>query len=77
MNGTLPAGALAGDAQYVVLSRISKATSCEPSCGRAAMPGRWQQAADPVKDSLKGRTVRVRFGTYNDGNGEWSAAYVH
>ena len=75
VNGTLPVGALADDVQYAVLADL-QGNILQTLLWTRSNTRTWQQATYPVKDSLKGRTVRVLFGTYNDGNGEWSAMYV-
>jgi hypothetical protein len=75
VNGTMPEGALAGDLQYVVLAdqngNILQTMLWTRSNARA-----WQWASYPVSKSLIGRTVRVLFGVYNDGNGQSSVMFA-
>ena len=56
--------------------RIKAVTCCRPSSGRGATRRAWQWASYPVSKSLIGRTVRVLFGVYNDGNGQSSVMFV-
>lgn len=75
LDGALPAGALAGDIQYALLAdqngKILQTLLWTRSNAQA-----WQPATYPIAKSLFGRTVRVLFGVYNDGNGRASALYV-
>ncbi len=75
VNGNEPAGVLAGDVQYAVLAdqngNVLQTLLWTRSDART-----WLAASYTVSGSLAGRTVRVLFGTYNDGNGYSSAMYV-
>ncbi len=75
VHGNGPAGMLAGDLQYAVLAdqngNILQTLLWTHSNART-----WQPASYAISESLAGRTVRVLFGTYNDGDGSSSAMYV-
>ena len=75
VDGVLPEGVLAGDLQYAVLAdqsgNVLQTFLWTRSSARA-----WQWASYPVSKSLIGRTVRVLFGVYNDGNGHSSVMFV-
>ena len=75
VNGTLPEGTLAGDLQYVVLADQS-GNVLQTMIWTRSNAQVWQWASYPVSKSLIGRTVRVLFGVYNDGNGRSSVMYV-
>ena len=75
VNGTLPEGALAGDLQYVVLADQS-GNVLQTMIWTRSNAQVWQWASYPVSKSLVGRTVRVLFGVYNDGNGRSSVMYI-
>jgi hypothetical protein len=73
--GALPAGVLAGDLQYAVLADQS-GNILQTMLWTRSNAQTWQWASYPVARSLIGRTVRVLFGTYNDGNGRSSAMFA-
>ena len=69
MNGAFARGALAGDLQYVVLAD-QNGNILQTMLWTRSNAAHWQWASYPVSKSLIGRTVRVLFGVYNDGNGQ-------
>ena len=75
VNGALPAGALAGDVQYAVLAD-QQGNILQTMLWTRSNAQTWQWGSYPVSRSLIGRTVRVLFGVYNDGNGRSSAMFV-
>jgi hypothetical protein len=75
VNGTLPEGTLAGDLQYVVLADQS-GNVLQTMIWTRSNAQVWQWASYPVSKSLIGRTVRVLFGVYNDGNGRSSVMFA-
>jgi hypothetical protein len=80
VNGTtpsgLPAGVLAGDVQYVVLVDPSSGNILQTLLWTRSNAQTWQAASFAVSPALIGRTVRVQFGTYNDGNGLSSSMFI-
>ena len=75
VDGTLPAGVLAGDLQYVVLAD-QNGNILQTMLWTRSNAQTWQWASYPVSKSLIGRTVRVLFGVYNDGNGQSSVMFA-
>ena len=69
VDGLLPEGTLAGDLQYAVLADQS-GNVLQTFLWTRSNARTWQWASYPVSKSLIGRTVRVLFGVYNDGNGQ-------
>ena len=56
--------------------RIKTAACLQTMLWTRSNAGTWQWASYPVSKSLIGRTVRVLFGVYNDGNGRSSVMFV-
>ena len=75
ISGAAPEGTLAGDLQYAVLADQS-GNVLQTMLWTRSNARTWQWASYPVSKSLIGRTVRVLFGVYNDGNGRSSVMYV-
>ena len=75
ISGAAPEGTLAGDLQYAVLADQS-GNILQTMLWTRSNARTWQWASYPVSKSLIGRTVRVLFGVYNDGNGRSSVMYV-
>ena len=75
ISGVAPEGTLAGDLQYAVLADQS-GNILQTMLWTRSNARTWQWASYPVSKSLIGRTVRVLFGVYNDGNGRSSVMYV-
>ena len=75
LRGEAPEGALAGDLQYVVLADQS-GNILQTMLWTRSNARTWQWASYPVSKSLIGRTVRVLFGVYNDGNGQSSVMFA-
>ena len=75
LRGEAPAGLLASDLQYVVLADQS-GNILQTMLWTRSNARTWQWASYPVSKSLIGRTVRVLFGVYNDGNGQSSAMFA-
>ena len=75
VDGAAPAGRLAGDLQYVVLADQS-GNILQTMLWTRSNARTWQWASYPVSKSLIGRTVRVLFGVYNDGNGQSSVMFA-
>ena len=75
VDGLLPEGTLAGDLQYAVLADQS-GNVLQTMLWTRSNAQAWQWASYPVSKSLIGRTVRVLFGVYNDGNGRSSVMFV-
>ena len=74
MDGVLPRHA-DRDAQYAVLADQS-GNVLQTLLWTRSNARTWQYASYAISKSLAGRTVRVLFGTYNDGNGRSSAMFV-
>ena len=68
VNGSVPAGTLGGDVQYAVLAD-QQGNVLQTLLWTRSNARTWQSASYTVANSLAGRTVRVLFGTYNDGDG--------
>jgi hypothetical protein len=66
---------LAGDVQYVVLADQS-GNILQTLLWTRSNAQAWQPVSFAVSPVLIGRTVRVQFGTYNDGNGLSSSMFV-
>ena len=75
ISGAAPEGTLAGDLQYAVLAD-QNGNVLQTMLWTRSNARMWQWASYPVAKSLIGRTVRVLFGVYNDGNGRSSVMYV-
>ena len=75
ISGAAPEGTLAGDLQYAVLADQS-GNVLQTMLWTRSNARTWQWASYPVSKSLIGRTVRVLFGVYNDGNGRSSVMFV-
>ena len=75
LHGAAPEGALAGDLQYVVLADQS-GNILQTMLWTRSNARTWQWTSYPVSKSLIGRTVRVLFGVYNDGNGQSSVMFA-
>ena len=75
VNGSVPAGTLAGDVQYAILAD-QQGNILQTLLWTRSNARTWQSASYAVSKSLAGRTVRVLFGTYNDGDGSSSAMFV-
>jgi YVTN family beta-propeller protein len=66
--------AASGDTQYVlVLDQNGK--TLQSLIWTLSNAGKWQEATFDLK-AYAGQTIRLHFGTYNDGNGQKSAMYV-
>jgi hypothetical protein len=76
VDGVLPAGLLAGDVQYVVLVDPQSGNILQTLLWTRSDAQTWQPISLAVSPALIGRTVRVQFGTYNDGNGLSSTMFV-
>jgi hypothetical protein len=74
--GTLPTGVLAGDVQYVVVVDPPSGAILQVLLWTRSDARRWQLASFDLAPALRGRTVRLQFGVYNDGNGLSSAMFV-
>ena len=72
----LPAAVLAGDVQYVVLVDPQNGDILQTLLWTRSNAQAWQEASFAVSSALIGRTVRVQFGTYNDGNGLSSSTFI-
>ncbi len=72
--GEAPEDAAASDAQYVLVLDQSGKT-LQSLIWTLSNAGRWQEAAFDLK-AYAGQTIRLHFGTYNDGNGLKSVMYV-
>jgi hypothetical protein len=74
VDGTLPQGILAGDRQYVLIldtaGRILNTLMWTRSNAQAWLPLSFDLSA------YRGRSIQVRFGVYNDGNGQSTVMYV-
>ena len=75
VNGAAPAGVLAGDVQYVVLAD-QNGNILQTLLWTRSNAQTWQAASFAVSPALMGLTVRVQFGTYNDGNGLSSSMFI-
>ena len=75
LRGEAPEGRLAGDLQYVVLAD-QNGNILQTMLWTRSNARTWQWASYPVSKSLIGRTVRVLFGVYNDGNGQSSVMFA-
>jgi len=71
----LPAGVLAGDVQYVVLTD-QNGNILQTLLWTRNNAQMWQAASFAVSPALMGLTVRVQFGTDNDGNALSSSMFV-
>ena len=76
VSGVLPAGVLAGDVQYVVLVDPPSGDILQTLLWTRSNAQAWQTASFAISPALIGRTVRVQFGTYNDGNGLSSSMFI-
>ena len=76
VDGVLPVGTLAGDVQYVVLVDPPTGDIVQTLLWTRNNAQSWQPSIFVVSPALIGRTVRVQFGTYNDGNGLSSSMFV-
>jgi YVTN family beta-propeller protein len=66
--------AVAGDIQYVLVLDQNGST-LQSLIWTLSNAGGWQEATFDLK-AYAGQTIRLHFGTYNDGNGQKSAMYV-
>ena len=74
VDGNLPQGVLAGDRQYLLILDSNGTTLATLLWARSDA-----QAWSPLTFDLtpyRGRTIQVRFGVYNDGNGQSTSLYL-
>ena len=74
VDGNLPQGVLAGDRQYLLILDSNGTTLATLLWTRSDA-----QAWSPLTFDLtpyRGRTIQVRFGVYNDGNGQSTSLYL-
>ena len=74
-DGTLPAGVLANDKQYVLLLTPS-GSILEYLLWTRSDARAWGELSLSIPAKYFGSTVMVHFGVYNDGNGQRTAMYV-
>ncbi len=72
-NGVLPAGALAGDLQYILIVRPDATYGW--LLRERANRSTWEMSAHDLS-SYAGQTIAVQFGVYNDNAGGITAMYV-
>lgn len=72
-NGVLPAGALAGDLQYILIVRPD--ATYRWLLRERANRSTWEMSTHDVS-SYAGQTIAVQFGVYNDAAGGITAMYV-
>lgn len=72
-NGVLPAGALAGDLQYILI--VHPNATYRWLLRERANRSTWEMSAHDLK-SYAGQTIAVQFGVYNDSAGGVTAMYV-
>lgn len=75
MDGAAPDAPLAGDLQYVVLADQS-GNVLQKFIWTRKDTRQWEVASFEVSPALHGRTARVLFGVYNDGNGRRTSIRV-
>jgi hypothetical protein len=73
-DGTLPQGLLAGDRQYLLLLNTSGTILAVPLWTRSDA-ATWSSLTFDLTP-YRGQTIQVRFGVYNDGNGQSTAFYL-
>lgn len=72
-NGVLPAGALAGDLQYILI--VHPNATYRWLLRERANRSTWEMSAHDLS-SYAGQTIAVQFGVYNDSAGGITAMYV-
>jgi len=73
-DGVLPQGLLAGDRQYLLLLNTNGTILAVPLWTRAD-DAAWQPLAFDLT-AYRGQTIQIRFGVYNDGDGQSTAMYL-
>ena len=73
-DGNLPQGLLAGDRQYLLLLNASGTILAVPLWTRSDA-ATWAPLTFDLT-SYRGQAIQVRFGVYNDGNGQSTALYL-
>jgi hypothetical protein len=74
VDGTLPQGLLAGDRQYLLILD-SKGTILATLLWTRSDAQAWSPLTFDLT-AYRGRTIQVRFGVYNDGNGQSTSLYL-